>query len=379
MERFFGVLIEHFGGAFPPWLAPVQVVAIPVTPGIRRLRRRGGEGARGRGVRAELDKGDDRMNAKIRNAQNQKVPFMIILGEKEQAGGSVSLRTRSGEQKNLIPHGGFPDDDRGRGEAEDPGLTHDRHDHQAGRAGGPVPAGENHLGRLQRGGGLRGQGQGGGGAGDRGCAADAGGAAQTGGSWPTVEEIQDLVEKALIERGHARTAKAYIVYRYEHALKREGKESLTYSEENIPYRKLWEALSWATDHGCVYPAPSSRSRSGREASWSSSRRRTILRKTSWMPRRRRCSPDGTSSSRHHRRPLLIGKDHDHDQGKGEACRGGDHHGAARRGQLLLRPRRSHPKIGEDDYDFETPQALDLALINQHLRRWSAESVVGAAV
>ncbi len=70
-------------------------------------------------------------------------------------------------------------------------------------------------------------------------------------SWPTVEEVQDLVEKALIERGHARTAKAYIVYRYEHALKRAGRESLTYSSENIPYRKLWEALSWATDHDCV--------------------------------------------------------------------------------------------------------------------------------
>ena len=58
------------------------------------------------------------------------------------------------------------------------------------------------------------------------------------------------MEKALIERGHARTAKAYILYRYEHALKRAGRESLTYSEENIPYRKLWEALSWAVDHGC---------------------------------------------------------------------------------------------------------------------------------
>src|SRR5208337_237455 len=76
-------------------------------------------------------------------------------------------------------------------------------------------------------------------------------ARQNRGSWPTVEEIQDLVEKALIERGHARTAKAYIVYRYEHALKRAGRESLTYSEENIPYRKLWEALSWASDNRCV--------------------------------------------------------------------------------------------------------------------------------
>lgn len=70
-------------------------------------------------------------------------------------------------------------------------------------------------------------------------------------SIPTVEEVQDLVEKALIERGHARTAKAYIVYRYEHTLKRAGKRSLTYSADNIPYEKLWEALSWAVDHGCV--------------------------------------------------------------------------------------------------------------------------------
>jgi threonyl-tRNA synthetase len=103
LERFFGVLIEHFGGAFPPWLAPVQVVAIPVSDAFTAYGEEVVKRLRGRGVRAELDKGDDRMNAKIRNAQNQKVPFMIILGEKEQTGGSVSLRTRSGEQKNLIP------------------------------------------------------------------------------------------------------------------------------------------------------------------------------------------------------------------------------------------------------------------------------------
>ena len=103
MERFFGVLIEHFGGAFPAWLAPVQVVAIPVSDAFVTYGEEVVKRLRGRGVRAEMDKGDDRMNAKIRNAQNQKVPFMIILGEKEQTGGSVSLRTRSGEQKNLIP------------------------------------------------------------------------------------------------------------------------------------------------------------------------------------------------------------------------------------------------------------------------------------
>jgi uridine kinase len=69
-------------------------------------------------------------------------------------------------------------------------------------------------------------------------------------TYPTVEEVQDLVEKVLIERGHAKTAKAFIIYRYEHALKRAGRESLTYSSENIPYQKLWNALVWGVDHGC---------------------------------------------------------------------------------------------------------------------------------
>ena len=69
-------------------------------------------------------------------------------------------------------------------------------------------------------------------------------------TYPSVEEVQDLVEKALIERGHAKTAKAYIIYRYEHALKRAGLESLTYSSDNIPYQKLWNALVWGIDHCC---------------------------------------------------------------------------------------------------------------------------------
>jgi uridine kinase len=70
-------------------------------------------------------------------------------------------------------------------------------------------------------------------------------------TYPTVEEVQDLVEKSLIEQGHAKTAKTYIIYRYEHALKRAGKESLTYSSDNVPYKKLWTALSWGIDKGCV--------------------------------------------------------------------------------------------------------------------------------
>ena len=103
LERFFGVLVEHYGGAFPPWLAPVQAVAIPVTPAFAGYADEVVKALKARGVRAEADQGDERMNAKIRNAQNQKVPFMLILGEKEQAGRAVSLRSRSGEQKNMIP------------------------------------------------------------------------------------------------------------------------------------------------------------------------------------------------------------------------------------------------------------------------------------
>jgi len=103
LERFFGVLVEHYGGAFPPWLAPVQAVAIPVTPAFAGYADEVVKALKARGVRAEADKGDERMNAKIRNAQNQKVPFMLILGEKEQGARAVSVRTRSGEQKNMIP------------------------------------------------------------------------------------------------------------------------------------------------------------------------------------------------------------------------------------------------------------------------------------
>jgi threonyl-tRNA synthetase len=103
LERFFGVLVEHYGGAFPAWLAPVQVVAIPVAPAFIGYCDEVVKALKSRGVRAECDRGDERMNAKIRNAQKQKVPFMVILGEKEQTGRLVSIRARDGGQKNLIP------------------------------------------------------------------------------------------------------------------------------------------------------------------------------------------------------------------------------------------------------------------------------------
>ena len=185
------------------------------------------------------------------------------------------------------------------------------------------------------------------------------------GSWPTVEEIQDLVEKALIERGHARTAKAYIVYRYEHALKRAGKESLTYSEENIPYRKLWEALSWATEHACVTLGQLSEIiASGRcaelisaadafyEAELDAAAERILDRRdelriviiagpsssgktTTTLKVREKLAAAGIATV-----PLTVDN--------------------------YFFDLEAHPKIGDDDYDFETPQALDLALIDEHL-------------
>jgi threonyl-tRNA synthetase len=98
LERFFGVLIEHYGGAFPVWLAPVQAVVIPVAPAFNDYAEQVAARLRDRDVRITTDQSDQRMNAKIRSAQNQKIPYMIIVGEKEQSSGKLSARTRGGEQ-----------------------------------------------------------------------------------------------------------------------------------------------------------------------------------------------------------------------------------------------------------------------------------------
>jgi threonyl-tRNA synthetase len=98
LERFFGVLIEHYGGAFPVWLAPVQAVVIPVAPAFNEYAEAVAGQLRDRDVRIDTDLSDQRMNAKIRSAQNQKIPYMIIVGEKEQSSGQLSVRTRGGEQ-----------------------------------------------------------------------------------------------------------------------------------------------------------------------------------------------------------------------------------------------------------------------------------------
>ena len=103
IERFFGVLTEHYSGAFPPWLAPVQVIGIPVADSFADYLGDVIQKMRKAGIRAELDASEDRMQKKVRNAQMQKIPFMVIAGEEDQAAGAVSFRYRSGEQKNGIP------------------------------------------------------------------------------------------------------------------------------------------------------------------------------------------------------------------------------------------------------------------------------------
>ena len=103
IERFFGVLTEHYSGAFPPWLAPVQVMAIPVADTFTDYLHGVVTEMKRAGIRAEIDSSDDRMQKKVRNAQLQKIPFMIIAGEEDMKAGAVSFRYRNGDQKNGIP------------------------------------------------------------------------------------------------------------------------------------------------------------------------------------------------------------------------------------------------------------------------------------
>ena len=103
IERFFGVLTEHYAGAFPPWLAPVQVIGIPVADAFAPYLEEVIAELKKSGIRADIDLSDDRMQKKVRNAQMQKIPFMIIAGEEDQAKRAVSFRYRNGEQKNGVP------------------------------------------------------------------------------------------------------------------------------------------------------------------------------------------------------------------------------------------------------------------------------------
>jgi threonyl-tRNA synthetase len=103
IERFIGVLTEHYAGAFPAWLSPVQVVGIPISSEQVDYLDQVAESLRTRGIRVEVDSSDDRMQKKIRTAQKQKVPFMLIAGETDAEAGAVSFRYRDGSQRNGIP------------------------------------------------------------------------------------------------------------------------------------------------------------------------------------------------------------------------------------------------------------------------------------
>jgi threonyl-tRNA synthetase len=103
IERFFGVLTEHYAGAFPAWLAPVQVMGIPIrTENIEYLQGIA-ERLRGEGVRVEVDESDDRMQKKILHAQHQKVPFMFVAGPRDVEAGAVSMRYRNGIERRGVP------------------------------------------------------------------------------------------------------------------------------------------------------------------------------------------------------------------------------------------------------------------------------------
>jgi threonyl-tRNA synthetase len=106
IERFFAVLLEHYNGAFPPWLAPVQVVAVPVSDAHVDYLESVAEAMRARGIRVEVDASADRMPKKIRNATKAKIPFIMIAGDEDMANGAVSFRMRDGQQDNGIPVAG---------------------------------------------------------------------------------------------------------------------------------------------------------------------------------------------------------------------------------------------------------------------------------
>jgi threonyl-tRNA synthetase len=103
VERFFGILLEHYAGAFPAWLAPVQVVGIPITDAHVDYLRDVAQQLREQGIRVEVDTSDDRMQKKIRTAQRAKVPFMLLAGDADVTAGAVSFRYRDGSQKNGVP------------------------------------------------------------------------------------------------------------------------------------------------------------------------------------------------------------------------------------------------------------------------------------
>jgi threonyl-tRNA synthetase len=109
LERFFGVLIEHFGGAFPVWIAPEQVAVIPVSEDFSDYAKKVAAELKARDLRVSVETGDSRLNAKIRDCQNRKIPYMLVVGEREAAEGSVAVRRRDGVQAPAMKVAEFAD------------------------------------------------------------------------------------------------------------------------------------------------------------------------------------------------------------------------------------------------------------------------------
>lgn len=102
MERFFGILIEHYGGAFPAWLSPIQAMVIPIADRHMEFAQQVAQELKAAGIRVKVDERAERMNAKIRDAQNQKIPYMLVIGDREMEEGSVALRKRNGDNPGAM-------------------------------------------------------------------------------------------------------------------------------------------------------------------------------------------------------------------------------------------------------------------------------------
>jgi len=184
-------------------------------------------------------------------------------------------------------------------------------------------------------------------------------------TYPTVEEVQDLVEKALIERGHAKTAKTYIIYRYEHALKRAGRENLTYSSDNIPYQKLWNALVWGIDHCCFsLDQLSAVMEDGRYLELVESCEEFYRREIDEAVRNlldriedlRLVIVSGPSSSGKTTTTMKLA----------DRLKERGYHLRTLNVDNYYFNLKDQPQDSIGDYDYETPQAIDLDLISQHL-------------
>lgn len=118
LERFFGIVIEHFGGAFPAWLAPVQAVVVPISEHQNDYARGAATRLRSLGYRVELDESNEKLGYKIRNWKTQKVPYILVAGKQEAADGTVNVNERGVEEKRTLPIEAFADELRARVEAK---------------------------------------------------------------------------------------------------------------------------------------------------------------------------------------------------------------------------------------------------------------------